>query len=517
MHPVTRLSIGLIALTVSILLIGELLGFVPDRMQLALEARKDIAETLAVQLTFAAEREDAEQIETTLDWFLKKNTDVLSVGMRKNDGSLYAVAGDHEKLWKSSSSEGLFSPTHIRIPVMQGNQSWGAIELNYAPLSGSQLTDILRNSFAGMLLYVAVAGFFGYLIFLRRALKELNPSKVIPQRVRSAFDTLSEGVLILDMQGQILLANNAFCKAVRSDPDALTGIDASSFKWKKYATGQSTENRLYPWSETLKDRMPVTGARLCLNLDDRNSSIYTVNSTPILDSNDQCKGALVTFDDITEIESKNIRLRATLEELEASQNEIFRQNNELKMLAEIDPLTGCYNRRALFSYFDTIFAEIHGQHKNLVCLMLDIDHFKSVNDNYGHQTGDEVIKLVSRIIRETLRETDIAGRYGGEEFCVVLPDVSNDAALGIAERIRTSVMNSPEYPTIGIKGATISLGMSSSGDNAPHPAGMVDLADQALYFAKKNGRNRIGIWNRDCRDQTVTDEAPAKKNISHAA
>lgn len=506
MHPVTRLSIGLIALTISILLIGELLGFIPDRMQLALETRKSIAETLAVQLTFAAERGDSEQIETILDWFLKKDKDVLSVGIRKNDGSLYAMAGDHEKLWQKPSSEGLFSATHIRIPIMQDNQSWGAIELNYAPLSGNNLTDILRNSSAGMLLYVAVAGFFGYLLFLKRALKELDPSRVIPQRVRSAFDTLSEGVLILDMQGQILLSNNAFCKAVRSDPDSLTGISASSFKWEKYSTEQSTENLLYPWIETMKGRQPVTGTRLSLSLDDKNSSIYAVNSTPILDSNDQCKGALVTFDDITEIESKNIRLRKTLEELEASQNEIFHQNNELKMLAEIDPLTGCYNRRALFSYFDKIFAEIHEQHQNLVCLMLDIDHFKSVNDNYGHQIGDEVIKLVSRIIRETLRETDIAGRYGGEEFCVVLPDVSNDAALAIAERIRTSVMNSPEYSTIGIKGATISLGVSSSEDNASHPAGMVDLADQALYFAKKNGRNRIGIWSRDCQNHTVSDK-----------
>lgn len=143
--------------------------------------------------------------------------------------------------------------------------------------------------------------------------------------------------------------------------------------------------------------------------------------------------------------------------------------------------------------------------------MLDIDHFKSVNDNFGHQTGDEVIKLVANVLRENLRDADIVGRYGGEEFCLVLPGIDIETTLEIAERIRVSVMNSSEYPIIGIKGVTISLGISSISDDALNPNEMIDLADKALYYAKNNGRNRVAVWSDGVEENegiAATDKTP---------
>ncbi|UJP05610.1 MAG: diguanylate cyclase [Nitrosomonas sp.] len=513
LHPYVRLSISLIALIVSILLVGQMLGIVPDKSQILLDNRKNLTETLAVQFALAAEKKDFSQIEKTLNVLIKRNPQVLSAAMRKSDGSFYATAGDHESAWQSPPN-GSSSPTHIQVPILQGNQLWGSVELSFTPLIGDDLASNLKDSFWGMLLFVAISGFLGYLLLLKRALKELDPSGVIPSRVKSAFDTLTEGILILDEQGQIVLANSAFSNKVGIKLEYLLGKTASSLQWERISVEQLKQDWLYPWNESLKNHKTQTGVRLCMHAQGKNNSIFMVNSAPILGDDNRCRGVLVTFDDVTEIEDNNLKLDTMLKKLELSRSEITRQNDELKRLAEVDPLTGFYNRRALNVYFNEIFNQASEQNTSLICIMLDIDHFKSVNDNYGHQTGDEVIKLVAAITRENLRDTDIVGRYGGEEFCLVLPNLDSEATLKIAERIRTSIMHSTEYHAFGIERVTISLGLSSIKDDVQNPSEMIDLADKALYYAKKNGRNRVVVWkdiaqNEDATD-VVADKAPAR-------
>lgn len=510
LRPIIQISLGLIMLTISILLVGDLLGIVPDKSQASLEARKKLSETLAVHFALAAERDDIIQIETALNLYMQRNPEVLSAAIRNNDGSFYALSDNHEAVWQDLVNEGS-SLSNIQIPIMQGNQLWGTVELSYTPLYGKGWWNGFKNSFWGMVLYVAIVGFVGYLIFLKRALKELDPSRVIPARVRAAFDTLTEGILILDEKGRIVLANNTFCHNVGSDFDSLFGKEASSLKWERISVDQLKKDWVFPWLETLKDGKIQANVRLSLNSGRDKNSVFTVNSSPILSGDKQCKGVLVSFDDVTEIEEKNFKLQDMLEKLEESKNEIFRQNDELKILAEIDPLTSCYNRRAFQKHADEVFAMACDQNTNLCCIMLDIDHFKSINDNFGHQTGDEVIKLVANIIRENLRETDIVGRYGGEEFCLLLPGLDNETTIRIAERIRLSVMNSSEYRLIGIPGATISLGSSSIKDGSNNFTEMIDLADKALYYAKNNGRNRVAVWSDALEKATDTDIGETNK------
>ncbi|MCH9639015.1 MAG: diguanylate cyclase, partial [Betaproteobacteria bacterium] len=511
-HPSIRISFGLIALTISILLVGELLGIVPDNSQVTIDARKKLSEMLAVQFSHAAEREDFVQIQSTLNLLVKRNPEVLSVAVRKDDGSFYAKSGNHETVWQNPVNGGS-SLSNIQIPIMQGNELWGTVELGYTPLMGQGFWENFKNSFWGMLLFVAIFGFLGYLLFLKRALKDLDPSKVIPERVKAAFDTLTEGILILDEKEQIVLANSAFCNSVGMDFDHLIGKAASDLTWERGSIDQLKENWEYPWLEVLKNRVVQTDMRLSFKSDDESKNIFTVNCSPIIGDDSQCKGVLVSFDDVTELEDKNTKLQIMLEKLEVAKNEVFRQNDELKILAEIDPLTGCYNRRAFHMHFDKMFYSSCDQGTSLDCIMLDIDHFKSVNDNFGHQTGDEVIKLVAKILRENLRDADIVGRYGGEEFCLVLPGFDIETTLAIAERIRVSVMNSSEYPVIGIKGATISLGVSSINDGALNPNEMIDLADKALYYAKNNGRNRVAVWSDGVEEDVEVDIATVDKTV----
>lgn len=511
LQPYIRLSISLIGLTLSIVLIGHFFGIVPDHSKTELEGRKKLAETLAVQFAFAASKNDFLQIEQTLNFLVNRNPQILSGAMRSVDGSYHAAAGDHHSIWPQLT-EDFSSPTHIQVPIIQGDQRWGTVELSFQPLLGKNLLEQIRNSFWGMLIFIAILGYLSYTFLLKRALKELDPSSVIPPRVKSAFDTLTEGILILDEQGRIVLSNRSFDDKTGYRFEQLIGKEISSLSWEKASAEQLKQNWQYPWVESLHNQNIQTRIRLCYKNNIDGEIIFMVNSAPILASDSQCKGALVTFDDVTEIEDNNIRLDTMLKKLEVSRSEIARQNLELKRLAEIDPLTGFYNRRALNLYFNELFNQARDSDGQLICIMLDIDHFKSVNDNYGHQTGDEVIKLVTAIAKENLRESDIVGRYGGEEFCLVLANIDCDKAFKIAERIRISIMNAQEYHAFGIKQVTISLGLSSIKDDVSSTSEMIELADQALYFAKKNGRNRTVFWHDLPKTSDVTDEA--QENIA---
>jgi len=155
----------------------------------------------------------------------------------------------------------------------------------------------------------------------------------------------------------------------------------------------------------------------------------------------------------------------------------------LSAQAHTDPLTGLANRR----YMDSVVEEWFRQEKPFAVLMMDLDHFKSVNDTYGHQKGDEVLVFLANIIREQKRESDLGCRFGGEEFTLLLPNTDREQARQVAERIRLRVEAGP--PPID-RPVTLSLGISSCPHDARQPEQLFRQADDALYAAKQGGRNR---------------------------
>jgi len=167
---------------------------------------------------------------------------------------------------------------------------------------------------------------------------------------------------------------------------------------------------------------------------------------------------------------------------------------EVETLAITDALTGTYTRRYFLERFEEEVRRAQARKTRLSFLMLDVDHFKKVNDQYGHLAGDEVLKQVGVVLREGVREIDIAGRYGGEEFCVVLPDTDGQGALLVAERIRKAV----EARTIKAYDAslriTISIGISSFPSDGKQLEELIDKADWSLYRAKSQGRNRVVVF-----------------------
>lgn len=165
---------------------------------------------------------------------------------------------------------------------------------------------------------------------------------------------------------------------------------------------------------------------------------------------------------------------------------------EIEQLASTDPLTGCYNRRAFQAIFDQLFAEAYRTGAELSCVMIDLDEFKQVNDSLGHPVGDELIKIAARCIRTNLRQMDVACRYGGDEFVLLLPKASRSEAATVADRIRR------DYATASrslLKSATktMSIGIATLGLLQHRPASAASLlavADRVLYDAKQSGRNQ---------------------------
>lgn len=162
---------------------------------------------------------------------------------------------------------------------------------------------------------------------------------------------------------------------------------------------------------------------------------------------------------------------------------------ELERLASIDKLTGAYNRRMIDEFMKQELESHKRDSKNFSLIMADIDHFKSVNDTYGHQVGDAVLREVGQIISSAIRKSDIFGRYGGEEFIIICPKTSSEQALILAEKIRQEIENF-DFTEVGHK--TISLGISSLIDN-DEVEDMIKRADDALYKAKNDGRNKTVI------------------------
>lgn len=193
-----------------------------------------------------------------------------------------------------------------------------------------------------------------------------------------------------------------------------------------------------------------------------------------------------------EMLGKLARQVMALLELRANQRALKSSMDELEMLATTDELTGLHNRRSLMNRLKFEVARTRRFRTPLSAVMVDIDHFKNINDEFGHQVGDEVLAAVGRLVRENVRVIDVAGRYGGEELCILLPNTPLEGARKFAETLRSRIeaqVHSAGARTVAV---TASLGVGSFNHMDIDDADMLlKQADAALYRAKATGRNRV--------------------------
>src|SRR5215207_7070603 len=208
-----------------------------------------------------------------------------------------------------------------------------------------------------------------------------------------------------------------------------------------------------------------------------------------------------------------LRIKRLQEALEERERELLEVNERLRHMSQTDGLTGLDNRRHLNDRLEEMFMHAQRLAEPFSCVMCDLDHFKSVNDTHGHQAGDEVLKQLSTILKDEAREIDRVGRYGGEEFMLLLPGTVLDAAVTFAERVRKAV----ETHTFNFDGGTLQRTMSCGVAAWPHPRiedcdALVKAADDALYVAKETGRNRVVRFD----SQAFNEHTQAPPDDSHA-
>lgn len=182
---------------------------------------------------------------------------------------------------------------------------------------------------------------------------------------------------------------------------------------------------------------------------------------------------------------------------------------DTRRLATTDDLTGVWSRRSFFEHAARELQRSKRTARPLAALMVDADDFKAVNDSYGHAAGDQVLRNLADRCHGQLRIDDIVGRYGGEEFAIMLPETALEAAMGVAERLRAVVAATPFITDYGALTLTISIGVAVHypGDETTLDA-LIDRADRAMYAAKRSGRNRVCIWRHRELERTTTGDEP---------
>jgi diguanylate cyclase (GGDEF)-like protein len=216
-----------------------------------------------------------------------------------------------------------------------------------------------------------------------------------------------------------------------------------------------------------------------------------------------------------------LRIKRLQDALEERERELSEMNARLLKMAQTDSLTGLDNRRYLEERLEEAFGHSRRLREPLAVVLCDLDRFKSVNDTYGHQAGDAVLRQLARILKQEAREVDRVGRYGGEEFMLLLPGTVLDAAVTFAERVRKAV----EAHTFSFDGATLQRTMSCGVAAWPHPRiedcdALVKAADDALYVAKETGRNRVIRFDSQAfneHTQSTTDDQHAEVDVSDRA
>jgi diguanylate cyclase (GGDEF)-like protein/PAS domain S-box-containing protein len=489
--PIPRIALGLVSLSLSLILGFDMLfGLFPRETETARQIRQRVSQNLAIQSTAMLDAKDFKTLDRVLVGVLAKDPDMLSAALRRNDGDMVVAAGEHTKLWKPSVDGGS-TLEHVTIPLNAQGRRWGNLEIVFRPPGARSIIEWLTSPPMKLFFSFLFGGGLIFYFFLRRVLQKMDPASSVPDRVRMAFDTLSEGIVMLDGGGRAIMVNKSVRDMTGMANEQFIGKSADAFKWLR-SVDSDTET---PWLRALRQREPVLGSSFSVLTAKGNLRKVVVNCAPILDAKKAARGCLVTLNDVSALEEAREQLMEVLTDLASSKQQLESQNGDLERLASRDSLTGCLNRRAFYERYERLFANAKRNETQLTCIMADIDKFKSINDSHGHAVGDKVIIEFSRILQDAVRGSDLVGRYGGEEFVIVLNGADSNSAESLAERIRATVAQNCGLMTHvpGLR-VTASFGVSSIAFGAKTPPALVDESDQALYIAKQSGRNQVANY-----------------------
>lgn len=311
--------------------------------------------------------------------------------------------------------------------------------------------------------------------------------------LRRVLESLPVGVWIVNEQGTIIHANSASLKiwggAEYVGPEQFDEYRA----WRLDGTGLKAED----WSvhRTLSEGKTVLDQELVIEAFDGKKKVIVCSSVPLLDAEGNISGAIVVNQDITERKRVEERLREATRAVDRVNQQLERVLERERSMARTDTLTGLSNRREFLELSRQLFSVARRYQTPLSIVLFDLDHFKQINDTYGHQVGDEVLKRVARVARQHTRDADVLARWGGEEFIVTLPNTIVRDALSVAESIRKHVLAGDENQGTKEVTVTISAGVAERRPEDEDLDAVIHRADLALYAAKHEGRNCSRIYS----------------------
>jgi len=467
-RPGTRflVALGLTSLLLSVLLLALYGGLVPDRLAAERAGRAALAESIAASTTaLVQESRDATRVQSLLEFVVERNDSLQSAALRAEDGELVAEAGSH--VWEPLPDD-KSTDVQVQVPIALDSMPWGRLELQFTPLVQSGVGAVLDDPQVRMIAMVVCTAFLVFYFYLGRVLRQLDPSRAIPGRVRTALDTLTEGLLVIDSGARVMLANQAFAQMRGQSAEKLSGADAGSFQWL-LPDGEPVPAAQLPWVGVLEQGETRTNLRLCLDDAQGRRRTFMVNCSPVRAGTERPTGALVSLDDVTELQDKEIELRAAKDDAEAANRAksdfLANMSHEIRtpmnaILGFTELLRRGYHRNEddLRRHLDTIYSS--GSH--LLELINDILDLAKVES--GRLEVERIACAPHRIVREVVDVLAVRAQEKGIALRFACRGAIPASILGDPVRIRqivtNLVANAIKFTEKG--GVTVALGMDAS-------------------------------------------------------
>ncbi len=412
-----RIAFGQIGLLVSILLAASFLGLIPDQRAAIRDGRIALADAFAINGSSLITQNDRQRLEAELDLVVERNDDLLSAGLRTSDGRLISTSGVHGELWTLSETD-QSTDSQIRVPVRRADTPFGHIELRFKPLSNESWIGLLQDPLLILIVFVGLFSFTAFYFYLGKMLKHLDPSQAIPGRVRSALNTMAEGLVVLDNKEQIVLANRAFGNILNKRPDDLMGMQLSTLPWQKPdGEALSTEDR--PWCRAMQSGRAEINQRVRLMLSDETHLTFMINCSPVLSTDHRGNaGVLVSFDDITLLEKQEIELIKSKREAEEANRakSAFLANMSHEIRTPMNTILGftellrrgmSQNEEENRRYLETV----HSTGKHLLNLINDILDLSKVES--GRFELESIAFNPYQVIQEVVQVLDVKAQEKG--------------------------------------------------------------------------------------------------------
>lgn len=491
MNTKFRVTLGLVGILVSLIMMAHYIGIIPDNETLRQESRASLSETIAIHSTALLHSDNYTRLENDFKFVAERNDDLISLALRRDDGTSLATSGDHDHHWQAMPDQ-YSKGAQIQVPIWDGDEKWGELELRFKAPSGKGVVRLLEHPLIQMVSVLGFGSFILFYFYLGKVLRLLDPSNAVPSRVRSALDTLAEGLLVLDDKEQIALANQAFASMMEKTPNELLGYRAGDLPWTDMQ-GEKLKKSERPWVQAFKTGEVQKNRMMRLHLSDDHWLTFNVNCSPVLGGGKKHAGVLVSFDDITLLEKKETELRKSKEEAESANeaksaflanmsHEIRTPMNAILGFTEILKRGYVNNEQDSLRYLNIINAS----GKNLLDLINDILDLSKVEA--GHLDIEKIQTKPHEVIHETLQVLRVRAEEKGIklefEATTSLPELITTDPTRLRQIIFNLAGNAIKFTDQG----TITLACSHI-HNISESMLQVDIIDTGIGMEKQKLKN----------------------------